>query len=51
MGALITIAASAAAGSRAAKRFALPAHANGKAGGTGSAVGQGDPGNPGEPKG
>jgi Kef-type K+ transport system membrane component KefB len=51
MGALITIAASAAAGSRAAKRFALPAHANGKSGGTGSAVGQGDPGNPGEPKG
>ncbi|MGO4230790.1 cation:proton antiporter [Arthrobacter sp. YAF34] len=51
MGALITIAASAAAGSRAAKRFALPAHVNGKSGGTGSAVGQGDPGNPGEPKG
>jgi Kef-type K+ transport system membrane component KefB len=46
MGALITIAASAVAGSRAAKRFALPADARGKSGGAGTAVGPGDPGDP-----
>jgi Kef-type K+ transport system membrane component KefB len=50
VGALVTIAASAVAGSRAAKRFALPAKAGGKSGDAGSTVGQGDPGGPGSPK-
>jgi len=46
VGALVTIAASAVAGSRAARTFALPANAGGKSGNSGSAVGQGDPGGP-----
>lgn len=46
VGALVTIAASAVAGSRAAKAFSLPANAGGKSGGAGSTVGQGDPGDP-----
>ncbi|CAH0256849.1 Glutathione-regulated potassium-efflux system protein KefB [Arthrobacter sp. Bi26] len=49
-GALVTIAASAVAGSRAARAFALPANADGRSGDAGSAVGQGDPGGPGDPK-
>lgn len=50
MGALITIAASALAGSRAAKRFALPAKAGGGSSEAGSTAGQGDPGDPSAPK-
>jgi Kef-type K+ transport system membrane component KefB len=46
VGALVTIAASAVAGSRAARTFAVPANAGGKSGNSGSAVGQGDPGGP-----
>ncbi len=46
VGALITIAASAVAGSRAARTFALPAKAGGRSGDAGSAVGPGDPGDP-----
>jgi Kef-type K+ transport system membrane component KefB len=50
VGALVTIAASAVAGSRAARTFALPANTGGRSGEAGSAVGQGDPGGPGDPK-
>jgi Kef-type K+ transport system membrane component KefB len=50
MGALITIAASAVAGSRAAKRFTLPAKAGGGSSEAGSTAGQGDPGDPSAPK-
>jgi hypothetical protein len=46
VGALVTIAAGAVAGSRAARTFALPAGAGGKSGDSGSTVGQGDPGDP-----
>jgi Kef-type K+ transport system membrane component KefB len=49
VGALVTIAASAVAGSWAAKRFALPPNAGGKSGDAGSTVGQGDPDDPGDP--
>ncbi|BCW71577.1 hypothetical protein NicSoilB8_26210 [Arthrobacter sp. NicSoilB8] len=46
VGALVTIAASAVAGSRAARTFALPANSGGKSGGAGTIVGPGDPGDP-----
>ena len=46
VGALVTIAASAVAGSRAASSFAPQANAGGRSGEAGSAVGQGDPGDP-----
>ena len=46
VGALVTMAASAVAGSRAARTFALPANAGGRSGDAGSAVGPGDPGDP-----
>lgn len=49
VGALVTIAASAVAGSRAARTFALPTNTGGRSGDAGSAVGQGDPGDPGGP--
>jgi hypothetical protein len=49
VGALVTIAASAVAGSWAAKRFALPPNAGGKSGDAGSTVGQGEPDDPGDP--
>ena len=50
VGALVTIAASAVAGSRAARTFALPPNVHGGPGDAGSAVGQGDPGEPVDPK-
>jgi Kef-type K+ transport system membrane component KefB len=49
VGALVTIAASAAAGSWAARTFALPPKVHDGPGDAGSAVGPGDPGGPGEP--
>ncbi|MGO4805136.1 cation:proton antiporter [Arthrobacter sp. 2MCAF15] len=51
VGALVTIAASAVAGSRAARGFSLPAKAGGRSGDTGSAVGPSGPSGPSGPGG